>query len=75
MRALKMLCVILLIAGCATAHQSPKLNLADGRWQRTNTQKQKACVLKIIEIAPPTATAEELDFNLKLCMLRNGLFI
>jgi hypothetical protein len=40
-----------------------------------NDEIQKACVLRIIEIAPPTATAEELDYNLLMCLLRNDAFI
>ncbi len=73
MKTLCALLSILTIAGCA--HVGPSVPLSDGRWQKHNTLKQEACVLKIIEIAPPTATAEELDYNLKLCMLRNNLFI
>jgi hypothetical protein len=73
MKALMILCAALLTAGCAT--QSHKVPLTDGRWQQHNTLKQQACVLRIIEIAPATATKEDLDYNLKLCMMKNDLFI
>lgn len=73
MRAL-VLCALILIAGCASKPLSSP-HLIDNRWQEVNTRKQQACVMKIIEIAPPTATKEELDYNLKLCMFKNNLFI
>jgi len=71
MKAL-MLFVALLLAGCA---HNQGVHLNDGRWQEHNSNKQRACVLRIIEIAPPSATREELDYNLKLCMLHNDVFI
>lgn len=77
MKMLLML-VVMIVAGCATvpAPRTPDGNYDnESRWQQQNRKIQEACVLRIIEIAPPTATAEELDYNLKLCLLRNGAFI
>lgn len=71
----------LTIAGCTHLSQAPSAQSPDGyynnesKWQEQNRKKQEACVLRIIEIAPPTATKEELDYNLKLCLLRNDVFV
>lgn len=81
---MKYLCALLsflTIAGCTHLGQPPSAQRPDGyynnetKWQETNRKKQEACVLRIIEIAPPTATAEELDYNLKMCLLHNDVFI
>lgn len=79
---MKLLCAllsVLTIAGCthlAPNAQSPDAGYSnESKWQQENTKKQEACVMRIIEIAPPTATAEELDYNLKMCMLHYNLFI
>lgn len=78
MKAL-IIAALLVLAGCA--HHTNQSAQPDGyynnesKWQEQNRHKQEACVLRIIEIAPPTATAEELDYNLKLCLLHNDVFI
>jgi len=78
MRAL-VLCAMLVIAGCThstLSSRSPDTGYTNqSKWQMQNDEIQKACVLRIIEIAPPTATAEELDYNLLMCLLRNDAFI
>lgn len=81
MKTLCALLSILTIAGCAHVNQAPSAKSPDGyynnetKWQENNRHKQENCVLHIIQIAPPTATAEELDYNLQLCLLRNDVFI
>jgi hypothetical protein len=45
------------------------------KWQDHNRQKRIGCVLTIIKVAPPSATPEELDWNLEQCLLQNNVFI
>ncbi len=79
MRA-SLIAAFIILAGCAHQLSSQTTGPDTGydnktKWQMQNEEIQKACVLRIIEIAPPTATREELDYNLRLCLLRNGAFI
>lgn len=71
-----LLLVVLIVAGCATI-QEPRTGTDSRRdlWQERNTDIQRECVLIIMKIAPPTATKEELDYNLERCLINNNAFI
>jgi hypothetical protein len=47
----------------------------ESKWQDNNRKKRIGCVVTIIKVAPPSATPDELDYNLEQCLLQNDVFI